>query len=197
MFDELPRTGLPEQFASFAEYRRTIDALINVGLIEDATKIWWDLRPSVAFPTLEMRVCDVCTSVDDAAAVAAAFQCTARMLWRLRRNNQKWRSYPRFLIEENRWLAQRHGSEGSLVDFGRGELVPMAELVEEFMTMLAEDAEALGCVAELEHLRTIQARGTSADRQLALFHEAIADGADARDALVQVVDFLIEETVRV
>ena len=196
VFDEMPRTGLPETFQSHAEYRRTVQVLVDVGLIEDATKIWWDLRPSDKFPTLEMRVCDVCTTLDDAAAVAAAFQCTARMLWRLRRNNQKWRSYARFLIEENRWLAQRHGAEGSLIDFGRGALVPMAELVEEYIAMVAEDAEALGCLREIEHLRTIRARGTSADRQIARYRDALAGGASEEEALRAVVAFLVEETVR-
>ncbi|MEM6711501.1 MAG: carboxylate-amine ligase [Pseudomonadota bacterium] len=195
VFDELPRTGLPEQFAGYSEYQRTIDVLVNAGVIEDATKIWWDIRPSDKFPTLELRIGDVCTSVEDAAAVAAAFQCIARMLWRLRHSNQKWRSYTRFLIEENRWLAQRHGIQGSLIDFGQGEQISMVNLIEELLDLVAEDAEALGCSNELAHLRTIASRGTSADRQLALFHQRIADGADEAEALRDVVDFLMEETV--
>lgn len=195
VFDELPRTGLPEQFASYAEYQRTIAMLVNAGLIEDATKVWWDLRPSDKFPTLELRVSDVCTSLADAAAVAALFQCLTRMLWRLRRGNQKWRNYARFLVEENRWLAQRHGVRGDLVDFGRGKLVPVHELIEELIGLLWVDAEELGCLSELQHLRTIHARGTSADRQLQLFHDRMEAGASEADALRDVVDFLVEETV--
>lgn len=195
VFDELPRTGLPEQFASYAEYQRTIAMLVNAGLIEDATKVWWDLRPSDKFPTLELRVSDVCTSLADAAAVAALFQCLTRMLWRLRRGNQKWRNYARFLVEENRWLAQRHGVRGELVDFGRGKLVPVHELIEELIGLLWVDAEELGCSDDLQHLRTIHARGTSADRQLQLFNDKVAAGVSEADALREVVDFLVKETV--
>jgi carboxylate-amine ligase len=195
VFDEMPRTGLPEQFAGHSEYQRTIDTLVRVGLIEDATKVWWDLRPSDRFPTLEMRIADVCTNVADAAAVAALFQCLARMLYRLRGKNQRWRSYSRFLIEENRWLAQRHGVQGKLVDFGRGELVPMTELIEELIDLLYEDARELGCEDELAHLRNIGEQGTSADRQLAHYQERINQGATPKEALRDVVDFLVAETV--
>jgi carboxylate-amine ligase len=195
VFDEMPRTGLPESFAGYSEYQRTIETLVRVGLIEDATKVWWDLRPSDKFPTLEMRVADVCTNVADAAAVAALFQCLARMLYRLRGKNQKWRSYSRFLIEENRWLAQRHGVQGKLVDFGRGSLVPMSELIEELIDLLSEDARELGCEDELAHLRTIGEQGTSADRQLTLYRERIDQGATPKEALRDVVDFLVAETV--
>lgn len=107
VFDSLPRTGLPPQFSSFGDYQRTVGVLIAAGLIEDATKIWWDLRPSARFPTLELRICDVCTRLDDAITVAALFRCLARMLYRLRRDNQRWRSYERFLVNENRWRALR------------------------------------------------------------------------------------------
>ncbi|MEM6667472.1 MAG: carboxylate-amine ligase, partial [Pseudomonadota bacterium] len=131
VFDEMPRTGLPEQFESPDQYARTIDVLVRAGMIEDATKIWWDLRPSHRYPTLEMRVTDVCTRMDDAIAIAALMRCLLRMLYRLRRDNQRWRRYSRFLIEENRWLAQRNGVKGSLIDFGKGECVPYADLIDE------------------------------------------------------------------
>ena len=195
IFDEMPRTGLPEQFAGYSEYRRTVATLVNAGLIEDATKIWWDLRPSNNFPTLELRIADVCTNVADAAAVAALFQCLARMLCRLRGNNQKWRSYSRFLIEENRWLAQRHGVTGELVDFGRGAAVPMVDLIEELIDLLRDDARELGCEAQLMHLRSIGQQGTSADRQLAYYRDRMESGASSDEALRDVVDFLVAETV--
>lgn len=117
------------------------------------------------------------------------------MLFRLRGKNQKWRSYSHFLIEENRWLAQRHGVQGEMVDFGRGELVPMTELIEELIDLLDEDARELGCEDELAHLRTIGEQGTSADRQLAHYRERIEDGATPKEALRDVVDFLVAETV--
>lgn len=195
VFKEMPRTGLPEEFASPGEYHRTIAVLVKAGLIEDATKVWWDLRPSDRFPTLEMRVTDTCTRLDDAIAIASLFRCLARMLWRLRRSNQRWRNYTRFLIEENRWLAQRGGATGSLIDFGRGEQVPYAELLEELLELVREDAEYFNCIGALEHAREIAASGTSADRQLRVYDEAIAAGADRQEALGRVVDHLVAETV--
>jgi glutamate---cysteine ligase / carboxylate-amine ligase len=195
VFKEMPRTGLPESFSSEDEYRRTIDVLVQAGVIEDATKVWWDLRPSARFPTLEMRIADVCTRLDDAIAIAALYRCVARMLWRLRRQNQRWRHYSRFLIEENRWLAQRHGASGRMIDFGRGSTVPYGELLEEILDLIREDADYFGCVAAVEHARAIVADGTSADRQLAIWKEATDDGLEPHEAQQRVVDHLISETV--
>ncbi|MCB1478373.1 MAG: carboxylate-amine ligase [Rhodobiaceae bacterium] len=195
VFKEMPRTGLPEEFDSPGQYQRTVDALVKAGVIEDATKVWWDLRPSARFPTLEMRVTDTCTRLDDAIAIAALFRCLTRMLWRLKRSNQRWRSYTRFLIEENRWLAQRDGARGSLIDFGRGERVAYPELVEELLELVREDAEHFNCLGAVEHARQIASEGTSADRQIAIYEKAIADGADEDEALKAVVDNLIAETV--
>jgi carboxylate-amine ligase len=195
VFDALPRTGLPDEYRSFGEYERVIGQLVGAGLIEDATKLWWDLRPSARFPTLEMRITDVCTRVDDAACIAAVTQCLLSMLYRLRCNNQRWRIYPRILIHENRWRAQRYGVTGELVDFGTGALVPYADLVEEIIALVHEDAERLDCIAEVEHARKIVARGTSADRQLAVYAAARAGGADEKEALSAVVDHLIEDTM--
>lgn len=195
VFKELPRTGLPQQFASFAEYQRHVDVLVGAGILEDATKLWWDVRPSARFPTLEMRVCDVCTRVEDATAIAALLVCTLRMLWRLRTHNQRWRLYARMLIDENRWRAQRYGIDEGLVDFGQGRLVPYRDLLEELLGLIAEDAEALGCEAELAHTRTILDRGTSAHAQVAVFEQALAEGASREEALKAVVQMLIERTV--
>ncbi len=195
VFDNLPRTGLPPKFDSWAEYERAVNALVKTGCIEDGTKIWWDLRPSARFPTLETRICDVATWLTDAAAIAALIQCLTRMLTRLRRRNQRWRQYDRFLINENRWRAQRYGVSGSLIDFGRGELVDYRELLEEMTELLARDAAALGCERELAAVLDIPRRGTSADRQRAAYATARADGADETEALRAVVDNLISETV--
>ena len=193
-YNELPRTGLPGRFESWEEYRRTVGLLVRSGIIEDASKIWWDLRPSARFPTLEMRITDVCTLIDDAVCVASLYVCILRMLYRIRRSNQTWRSYPLFLLSENRWRAQRYGVAGTLFDFGKGELVPFRDLIDELLGMVREDAEALGCRPEVEHARTIVKRGTSADRQLACFNRLIAEGASREDALRGVVDHLIAET---
>ncbi len=196
VFDELPRTGLPEQFDSFGEFRRTVATLISAGVIEDATKIWWDLRPSDKFPTLEMRVTDVCTLIDDTISIAAIYRCLVRMLWRLRGQNQRWRTYSRFLVMENRWRAQRYGVKEGLVDFGRGEIVPFGELIDELLELIKDDAEYFGCVEEVKRARIIAKQGTSADRQLATFETALAGGASQPDAMHQVVDQLISETLQ-
>ena len=195
VFDELPRTGLPPQFVSFSEYQRTIAALVSVNLIEDATKIWWDLRPSDRFPTLEMRVTDVCPLLEDALCIAALFQCLCRFLYRLRRNNQRWRYYQPFLINENRWRAQRYGMTEGLVDFGQGEVVSCANLMEELLEMFDEDADSLGCKKEVQHVKTVLKRGTSAERQIKCFEAAKAKGMSDEDALKAVVDELLKETL--
>ena len=194
VFDGLPRTGLPDSFDSYAEYQRLVGAMVEADLIEDATKLWWDVRVSARFPTLEMRLTDVCTRVDDAMAIAAMYMCTLSMLTRLRKHNQRWRVYTRSLVNENRWLAQRYGIDEGLVDFGKGQRVAYAELLEELIGYLREDAERLGCVAELEHTREIVKRGTSAHQQLRTYHEALAKGATKEEALRGVVDMLIEAT---
>ena len=194
IFRELPRTGLPGRFGSFDEYRSTVDVLTKAKVIDDASKIWWDLRPSARFATLEMRVTDVCTRLDDALTVAALFQCLCRMLFRLRRNNQSWRSYPVFLLEENRWRAQRYGVGGTLFDFGKGELAPIGGLIDEILDLIREDAAALDCEADVARARAIVSEGTSADRQLARFKAALFAGATREEALAAVVDHLIAET---
>ncbi|MDH3234379.1 MAG: carboxylate-amine ligase [Alphaproteobacteria bacterium] len=195
VFDELPRTGLPPQFDSWGEYNRHIHVLTNAGLIEDATKLWWDIRPSARFPTLEMRIADVPTRVEDSVCLAALYKCLLRMLYRLRRENQRWRRYANMLISENRWRAQRYGFDEGMVDLGKGEIVPYDGLLDELIALTGEDAEFFDCVAEVEHGRTILKRGTSAHRQLALYNSLREQGVDKLEALKSVVDQLIEETV--
>ncbi len=195
VFDGVPRSGLPDQFDSWAQYQRLLDHMIAVGVIEDASKIWWDLRPSAHYPTLEMRISDVCSRLEDALSIAAIYQSLVRMLLRLRKLNLRWRVYQRVLVRENRWLAQRWGETGQLMDLGKRQLVPFSDLLEEIIEMVREDAEALGCLAEVEHARTIIARGTSATRQIRVYDEAIAAGASEADALRDVVDHVLADTV--
>ena len=194
VFDSLPRTGLPDRLQSWSEYERLVRHMTSSGLLEDGTKIWWDLRPSARYPTLEMRICDVCPDFEDALSVAALFQCILRMLFRLRLSNQSWREYPNILIEENRWLAQRFGTRSELVDFGKRQLISYAELLDELLELVREDAEALDCLAEVERTRGIAACGTSADRQRSVFREAGGE-ASADRALKAVVSDLVEQTV--
>ncbi|MCY3889222.1 MAG: carboxylate-amine ligase [bacterium] len=195
VFRTLPRTGLPEKFDSWAEYRRHVDILVQAGVIEDSTKVWWDIRPSERYPTLEMRITDLPTRMEDTVCVAALYVCLLRMLWRLKLENRRWRSYANFLVSENLWRAERYGISDGLIDFGKGELVPLSDLVEEMIELVRPDAEALDCVAQVEHARTICQRGTSADRQLAVYREALDEGATDDEALNAVVQALIADTL--
>jgi len=193
IWDEMPRTGLPNPFDSYAEYARHVRVLVDAGIIEDATKLCWDIRLSGRYPTLEMRITDVCTNIHDAAAVAALYTCILLMLWRLKTHNQRWRQYAIMLVAENRWRAQRYGLDEGLVNYGRGQIVPYAELIDELIDLVSEDAEAMNCTKELMHLKTIVSRGTSAHRQVHCFDEALASGDDKKTALIKVVDHLIAE----
>ncbi|RMD91319.1 MAG: carboxylate-amine ligase [Alphaproteobacteria bacterium] len=193
VFDNVPRTGLPPRFSDWSEYERSIATIVATGAMEDGTKIWWDMRPSVRFPTLEARICDNSPRLEHTLTLAAFTQCILRHLFRLRLRNQRWRIYDGFLIGENRWRAQRYGMREGLIDFGRGELVPFAELLEEMLELFAEDAEALGCLAEIEGGRDILAQGSSAERQRRVFAEEIAAGATREEAFRGVILSLIEE----
>ncbi len=195
VWNELPRTGLPEHFASFAEYKRHVDVLIDAGVIEDSSKVWWDIRPSMRFPTLEMRVADITTHLEDGLCIAALYRCWLRMLYRLRINNQRWRTYANLLLNENRWRAQRYGFEKGLIDYGHGSIIPYAKLLDEMLDHIMEDAEHFGCVNEIKHARTILGQGTSAHWQLKAYQEAISSGATTQEALKAIVDMLIKETL--
>jgi carboxylate-amine ligase len=195
IFQNLPRTGTPEEFESWGEYERTVSILVEAGIIEDATKLWWDIRPSARYPTLEMRVTDICTRLDDAVTVAALYLCLLGYLFQLRRRNQRWRVYSPFMISEIMWRAQRYGTDGSLIDFGRGELVPFSDLMEEAIEMVAQEAVEFDVTEQLRHIRDIVRDGTSAHRQLSVYHTALEEGAGEREALEAVVDHLIEDTL--
>jgi glutamate---cysteine ligase / carboxylate-amine ligase len=194
LLSSLPRTGLPEPFESYGEFKRHLDALVRNGLIEDTTKIWWDIRPSSRYPTLETRVFDCCTHLDDAVCLAALNLALVRMLYRLRRENKMWRPYAQMLIAENRWRAMRFGTDASLLDLARGELVPFAELLEELLALVREDAIALDCLAETEHARKLLKRGTSAHQQMDVYQAARDQGATDGEALSAVVGWLAKTT---
>ena len=195
VFGALPRTGLPEKFHSWGDFKRHVGVLVQAGIIEDASKVWWIIRPSERYPTLEMRVTDLPTKMEDTIAIASLYVCLLRMLWRLKLKNQKWRSYANFLLAENLWRAQRYGINDQLIDFGKGTLVSFADLVEEMIELVEPDAEALHCTKEVAHIRTIYQRGTSADRQLVVYKEAVASGATDDEAIKAVVDALIADTI--
>ncbi len=193
VFDNLPRTGLPPRMDSFGEFERSVRVLTDLGVIEDASKIWWDLRPSSKFPTIEARICDVQPRLEDTLTLAALIQCLTRMLWRLAQHNQRWRIYDQFLLSENRWRAQRYGTSRGLIDFGRGAIVDYAELLEEIFDLIQEDARYFECLEEVENARRMLTTGTSAGRQRRAHQDAGDAGADAQGALRSVVRHLIEE----
>ena len=193
-FGDLPRTGLPEYFSCAADWRHLLEQLAQTGLCHDASKIWWDLRPSARFPTLEMRICDVCTTLEDTITITAVYQALLAALYEARARNQSWRQYRPILIAENKSLAQRYGIDSTLADFGMLSCKPFGDLLDEIIDLVQIEAARLGCLAEVEHARTIMKRGTSADRQLDVYTRARAAGADQEEAFRQVVDWLIDES---
>ncbi len=193
VFDNLPRTGLPPAMADWAEFSSTVDTLIDLGLIEDASKIWWDLRPSSKFPTIESRICDVAPRMEVTLTLAALTQCLTRMLWRRSRTGEGWPLVQNFMVEENRWRAQRYGTSEGLIDFGRKALIPFSQAVDEILALIAEDAVALECEAEVKAAREIVANGTSADHQREVFSQAKKAGATDKEALSAVAASLVAD----
>jgi carboxylate-amine ligase len=189
IFEDFPRSGISDVYRAPADYDALIKTLVNTGCIPDSSKIWWDVRPHHQYPTLEFRICDICTRVDEAIAIAALFQAIVLWLWKLRRNNVTFRIYRRELIEENRWRAARYGLDGKMIDFGKSIELPTRHLVEELLDLVAEEVDELGTAAYLKPLQTILKEGTSADRQLNVFNETEGD-------FKAVVDHLIKETHR-
>lgn len=210
IFENMPRSGIPPHFNSYAEYMAYVNLMGKVGSLKrreetqkdsstgqsvgDPTKIWWDARPHPDLGTLEVRICDVCTNIDDALSIVALIQALAAKLIQLRNQNQSWRIYRGMYIDENKWRAVRYGIDGKLIDFGIQEEVPMRFLAQELLEIVDDVLDGLESRKEAEHVKTILDRGTSADRQLKVYHRAINDGADTREALNAVVDHLIAET---
>lgn len=188
----LPNAGIPPHFESANEYEELLGTLISSTLLRRKSELWWDIRPSDHLPTIEMRVTDVCTNVNDGLAIAAIFRCLCRMLWRLRMRNQTWRSYSRVLINENLWLAQRYGCQRGLVDLGKGTVVGYTNLLNEILDLIDDDANYFGCNREVADARTIIGRGTSADTQLEI-HNSSHKESDT-DKLHEVVNALISRT---
>ncbi|MFC4170627.1 carboxylate-amine ligase [Microvirga sp. GCM10011540] len=194
-YRELPRTGLPDLFDGAKDYQRYIDTLVEARAIENSSYVWWVIRPSLKHPTLELRVADSCTRVDDTLAIAALYRCLVRHLDRDPKLNAGQTGASRAINDENSWRAQRYGIHGSFVDEASRSAKPVRQILEETLDLVAEDAKALGCERELDLARWIVARGTSADQQLTLYTEALGRGLSSRDALSGVVDWLSAETV--
>ncbi len=187
IFKQFPRTDIPDHFDSYPGFERYVDLLVKTGCINDGKKIWWDCRPHPFFPTLEFRICDIPTRVDDTVALAALFQAIVAKLYKLIDKNLGFRLYRRMLIQENKWRAVRYGLEGKLIDFGKQKEVPVRDLILELLDFVDDVLDPLDSRKEVEHIHTILQRGTSADEQLRVFRET--------NDLKAVVDRLIELTV--
>jgi glutamate---cysteine ligase / carboxylate-amine ligase len=186
VFDKFPRTNIPDAFTSWADYEGFVNLLIRTNCIDNAKKIWWDVRPHPFFSTIEVRICDLPMRVDETLAIAALIQATVVKLWQLHAKNQSYRPYSRALIMENKWRASRYGIDGALIDFGREAELPERELLEEYLAFVDDVVDQLGSRREVEHIRWIMEHGSGADRQLAEF----ARSNDLR----QVVAFMARET---
>lgn len=188
IWGRMPRSGIPEHFASWDEYRHFVEILLKTNSIDEPKKIWWDIRPHPTFNTLEFRVCDMPTRADQTVGLAAIFQALVAKLARLRSRNLGFRVYPRSYIAENRWRAIRYGLDGALIDFGKEEEVPARALVEELLDFVDDVVDDLGSRVALESVRAALRDGTGADHQLRVYEET----GDLR----AVVDYLAEETLR-
>jgi carboxylate-amine ligase len=186
IFERFPRTGIPDAFESLSEYEDYLELLVTTGCIDNAKKIWWDIRLHPFFDTIEFRICDAQSRVDDTIALAALMQAIVSKLQKLRRQNVTFRSYPRRLIDENRWRASRYGLDGKLIDFGRKCEMDERDLLHEMLEFIATEVDELGSHAELAHIEKIMREGTGADRQLGVWERT--------HDMKAVVDHIVEET---
>jgi carboxylate-amine ligase len=196
VFDTFPRSGLPEQFKNFSDYQQHMAILQKARIMQDATFIWWDMRISARYPTLESRIADVCTRLDDAISIAALTQSILHYLYRMKREHKTVPVYSRFLINQNRWRAMRYGYDEGLVDFESAKVIPVNDWLSDIVEKVYRDAEELGCEKELEQVLDIPKNGTSAHKQIATYEHACAAGKAPIEALHSVVDMLIEETIK-
>lgn len=186
VFDKFPRTNIPDSFSSWSEFENFVNLLIRTNTIDNAKKIWWDVRPHPFFSTIEVRICDIPMRAPETIALAALIQATAAKLWKLQENNQDYRQYSRALLMENKWRAVRYGLDGKLIDFGKQQEVPERELILEYLEFVDDVVDELDCREEIGYIRTILKEGTGADRQLRKFAET--------NDLNAVVDYMAEET---
>jgi carboxylate-amine ligase len=192
--DNLPRSGIPHYFPSYAEYRHYIELLLKTNCIRSEGEIWWNVRPHPVYPSLEFRVFDMCPSLDDTLGIVALVQAVVAWLYDMRRRNVSFRLYPRSLVDENKWRAERYGLDGKLIDFGKEQQLPARALLRELLRLVDPFVEELGSRQEINHLYALIERGTSADRQRRVFRDN--GGESNREvALRAVVDSVVKETM--
>jgi glutamate---cysteine ligase / carboxylate-amine ligase len=187
VFDKFPRTNIPDYFTSWGEYEAFVALLVKTNCIDNAKKIWWDIRPHPNFPTLEFRICDVPMRADETIAIAALIQATVAKLYKLHSANQSFRLYSRALIMENKWRALRYGLDGKIIDFGKQTEVPVRDLIHEYLAFVDDVVDELGSRNEINYIHRMLDEGTGADRQLKVYQESGGD-------LKKVVDFVVSET---
>lgn len=186
VFDKFPRTNLPGNFHSWGEYERFVNVLVKTRCIDNAKKIWWDIRPHPHFPTLEFRACDLPMRADETIALAALIQATVAKLYKIHSSNLTFRLHRRMLIMENKWRASRYGIDGKMIDFGKEIEVPFRPLMQEYLELIDDVVDELGSRNEINYIHRMLEMGTGADRQLRVFEQT----GDLR----KVVDYIIEET---
>jgi carboxylate-amine ligase len=186
VWNRFPRTGIPDSFSSWDDFENLVEAMVRTGCIDDAKRIWWDIRPHPYFNTLEFRICDMQTRAEETITLAALMQAIVAKLYRLRERNLGFRQYHRSLLMENRWRAMRHGLEGRLIDFGKEAEVPITDLLEELLEFVDEVVDDLGSRCYVEYVHTMFSAGNGAQRQLAVFEQT-------RD-LRAVVENIVRET---
>ena len=187
VFENFPRTGNPDAFSSYSEFEHYVSLLVRTNCIDNAKKIWWDIRPHPFFNTVEVRACDIPLRAEETVAIAALIQATAVYLWKLHAANQDYRHYARPLLMENKFRAVRYGLDGKLIDFGRQQELPLRDLLEEYLALIDPVVDELGSRAAIDGVRKIMETGTGADRQLKVFEESNGD-------LRAVVDYMAQET---
>ncbi|QCX01993.1 carboxylate-amine ligase [Aggregatimonas sangjinii] len=188
VFDKFPRTGIPPYFASVAEYDKFVDILVRTRCLDNAKKIWWDIRLHPFYPTIEFRICDVVMTVDEVTCIAALMQCLVAKLYKLNRKNQTFKNYRRLLLNENKWRAARWGIEAKLIDFGIEEEVPFNNLIHELLDFIDDVVDDLGCRNEVNYVYQMLQQGSGADRQLKVFEET--------GSLVEVAKYIVGQTAK-
>jgi carboxylate-amine ligase len=186
VFENFPRTGIPDAFSSYSDFENYVTLLVRTNCIDNAKKIWWDIRPHPFFNTIEVRACDIPLRVEETIAIAALIQATAAYLYRLHASNQDFRQYARPLLMENKFRAVRYGLDGNLIDFGKQEEIPERDLIREYLALVDPVVDELGSRDAIDYIHTILEMGTGADRQLKKFEET--------NDLKAVVDYMAEET---
>jgi carboxylate-amine ligase len=186
VFENFPRTNLPDSFASYSEFESYVDLLIKTNCIDNAKKIWWDIRPHPFFDTIEVRICDIPLRAAETVAIAALIQATACKLWHLHSRNVDYRAYSRALLMENKFRAVRYGLDGKMIDFGKQEEVPARDLIIEYLDFVDDVLEELNSREQIGYIRTMLEQGSGADRQLRVFRET--------GDMLAVVDYMALET---